>query len=80
MCYIRFEQSEKLNFIDSELDAIERTTMLREINEKVGIIKGDEYYEGAKEAIMFSNDNGIRRTEECFFRDENGQVIIINYN
>ena len=79
-CYIKFKKSKRMSFIESEIDAIERINLLREMNESNGVHKPESYYHYAKIAIMEMNDMGFARTEEHFFRDTNGDNIAINYN
>jgi len=79
-CYVRKVKGEKLNAIESELDAIERVKTLREVHQELGIKKPDNFYKYAKLAFMELNDTGLTVTEEHLFRDTEGEVLFISYN
>jgi len=78
--YVKMIKCEKMNLIESELDAIKRTEQLKRINEELGIFKPDAYYYYAKAAFMEINDKGVVRQEEHFFKNSEGDNLTICLN
>ena len=79
-CYSRRVQGEKMNPIEAELDAIDRINSLKEAHRELGITKSPRFYDYAKLSIMEMNDLGLTSTEEHFFKDTNGDNIVISFN
>jgi len=79
-CFVKKEQVKKLNYVESELDAIERIKTLRQLQRELGIEREESYYRYAKIAFMEQNDLGLKVTDEHFFKDTNNDNIFMSFN
>ncbi len=79
-CYVKKEKGRKLNYIESELEAIERIKILKQLHQEFGIKKSPRFYEYAKITMMEEHDKGYTVTDEHFFKDWEGEKIIISFN
>ncbi len=58
--WILFEQGEKPDPIQAELEAIERTEQTRHIHKNNGIVKPDEYYDYLKRSMQSTIEEGYK--------------------
>ena len=72
---VLLKKGKPMNKIEAELDAIEKTDLVRQFHLDNGFEKDESYYKSFKFQMMEQNDKGVKRVSEHFFKDHNGQNI-----